>query len=90
MKKQVHVFYTGNVQGVGFRFTTEEIARELGVRGWVKNLRNGQVEVVAEAEEDVVKEFLNRIVKEFSRYIRDMDADWQPETAEIESFEIKF
>ena len=90
MKKQAHIFYTGNVQGVGFRFTTEEIARELGARGWVKNLRNGQVEVVAEAEEDIVKEFLSRIVKQFSHCIQDVDIDWQSATAEFESFEIRF
>ncbi len=49
MKKQVRVYYSGRVQGVGFRFTAESIANDLGVTGWVKNSRDGGVEIVAEA-----------------------------------------
>ena len=56
MKKRLHIYYTGRVQGVGFRFTTEDIASELGVCGWVKNLGDGRVEVVVEAEEELLKE----------------------------------
>ncbi len=90
MKKQVHVYYNGRVQGVGFRFTAEDIARDLGVGGWVKNLRNGRVELVAEAEEDLLKEFLARINKYFSRYIQDVDIKWFPTTDEFKDFGIKF
>ena len=49
MQRRTHVFYSGRVQGVGFRFTTEDLARNLGVTGWARNLRNGQVEVAVEA-----------------------------------------
>ncbi len=38
----------GSVQGVGFRYETRSIARSLGIRGWVKNLQDGGVEVYAE------------------------------------------
>ena len=88
MKKQVHVFYSGRVQGVGFRFTAEDIAGELGVTGWVKNLGNGAVEVVAEAEEDVLKDFLSRMNKYFSSYISDTVIDWKEATGEFKDFEI--
>ncbi len=47
MKKQVHVYYSGSVQGVGFRFTARSIAEELGVLGWAKNLRDARVEMVS-------------------------------------------
>ena len=90
MKKQIHVYYSGRVQGVGFRFTAEDVAQDLEVTGWVKNLRDGGVEVVAEAEEERLKEFLERINKYFSRYIQDADIQWLPAAGEFKDFGIKF
>lgn len=90
MKKRIHAYYTGRVQGVGFRFSTEDIARRLEVYGWVKNLRDGRVELVAEAEEKNLKEFLSKIHQYFSRYIQDVDIDWQEATGEFKDFGIKF
>jgi len=90
MKKQVRAHYSGRVQGVGFRFTAESIAGELGITGWVKNLRDGRVEIVIEAEEDVLKDFLERINKYFARYIQDVDIEWLPATGEFREFGIEF
>jgi acylphosphatase len=90
MEKRINVYYTGRVQGVGFRFTAEDIARSLGVLGWVKNLRDGRVEVVAESEEKVLKEFLTRLSQYFSRYIQDVDITWQEPTGEFKDFGIRF
>jgi acylphosphatase len=90
MKKQVHTYYSGRVQGVGFRFTAEDIAIELGVVGWVKNLRDGRVELVAEAEEDVLQEFLAKLRHYFSEYIRNEDINWLPATGEFKDFGIRF
>lgn len=90
MKKQIHAYYTGRVQGVGFRFTAEDIARDLNVNGWVKNLRDGRVEIVAEAEEEVLKDFLSRIKQYFSRYIQDIEIDWRNATGEFKEFGIEF
>jgi acylphosphatase len=47
---RLHAVVTGRVQGVGFRFTTVDQARRLGVRGWVRNRVDGSVEVEAEGE----------------------------------------
>ena len=88
MEKQIHVYYIGGVQGVGFRFTTEGIAKDLGVVGWVKNLRDGRVEVVAEAKEHILQEFLDRIYKYFSEYIQDVDIQWQTARGEFKDFRI--
>jgi len=55
------IIVTGRVQGVGFRAFTQNLATSLGVKGYVRNLRNGNVEVVAEADEDTLKMFCNRL-----------------------------
>lgn len=90
MQKRIHVFYSGRVQGVGFRFTTEDLALELGITGWVRNLRDGRVELVAEADEDILKKLLERLNSHFSGYIRDVNIEWQQATGEFEDFKIKF
>ena len=74
---------------MGFRFTIQDIANDLGILGWVENLRDGRVEVTAEAEEDRLKDFLERIHKYFNRYIQDIDAEWLPAKGEFKEFGIK-
>ncbi len=53
----------GRVQGVGFRYFTHRVAQELGVRGWVKNLPNGAVEVYAEGDEEPIEQLLTGLKK---------------------------
>jgi acylphosphatase len=54
-RTRAHVYVTGKVQGVYFRATTRDEARERGVDGWVRNLDDGRVEAVFEGPEDDVK-----------------------------------
>jgi acylphosphatase len=89
MKKQLHIFYSGKVQGVGFRFTAREVAHELSVLGWVKNIKDGRVEILAEAEEDVLKEFLTKINQCFSGYLQDTRVQWLAATGEFTDFAIR-
>jgi acylphosphatase len=57
-----HVFYTGRVQGVGFRYSTKRIASGFDVTGWVKNLPDGRVELFAQAfEVEELEAFLEDI-----------------------------
>ncbi len=88
MKHQVHVYYSGTVQGVGFRFTAEEIAEELGLTGWVSNLDDGRVELVAEGDQKILKIFLENIEKRFSRYITDRSISWEDATGKFDRFRI--
>jgi len=90
VRKQVHVYYTGRVQGVGFRFTTQDLAKDLKVSGWVKNLRDGRVELMAEAGEDTLKDFLSRIYQYFSSYIQDVDINWQEAGEDFKDFQLRF
>ena len=57
----LQVFYEGNVQGVGFRYTVKQIAKGFDVIGWVKNLRDGRVELQTSGEEIEVRAFLDAI-----------------------------
>jgi acylphosphatase len=50
--------FSGNVQGVGFRYTTIHVAQRFDVTGYVRNLHDGRVELVAEGNETEVKQFL--------------------------------
>ena len=90
MKRSVHVYYSGRVQGVGFRFTAENLANDLGIRGWVKNLRDGRVEVLAEAEEDSLKDFLKKINDYFVQYIREADVHWHEPSEDFVDFRVDF
>jgi acylphosphatase len=90
MKRQVQVYYSGRVQGVGFRYTTERIAQELGIAGYVRNLDDGRVEVLAEAEEDKLKSLLAQLAASFSRYIKDAQINWEPATGQSRGFNIVF
>jgi acylphosphatase len=57
--KRIHAFITGRVQGVFFRAHTRVAAERLGVTGWVKNLPNGDVELVAEGPSQKVNELIS-------------------------------
>jgi len=88
--KRVHIFYSGRVQGVGFRFTAESIARKFKVNGWVSNLKDGRVEVLAEGDETALEGFLKGVSEEMLRYITGAEISWELPTGEFRSFGIKF
>lgn len=63
------VYYTGRVQGVGFRYTTRNLAEGYAVTGYVRNLSNGQVELVAEGPAAQVEAFLAAVGQRMGDYI---------------------
>jgi acylphosphatase len=58
-RTRAHVYVSGHVQGVYYRATTRDTARDLGVDGWVKNLSDGRVEAVFEGPRDDVEAMVN-------------------------------
>ncbi len=58
MKLRIHVIISGRVQGVWFRAGTRDKAQQLGLKGWVKNIQDGNVEAVFDGEEKLVKEMI--------------------------------
>lgn len=56
-----HIFFSGDVQGVGFRYRSFYIAQSLGLTGWVENLWDGRVEMEVQGSEASIREILARI-----------------------------
>jgi len=88
---RVHVIVRGRVQGVGFRFFTVRVAKELGVTGFVRNLPDGTVEIVAEG--DVEK--LAKLVEAVRRgpplaRVTGLDVKWESYKGEYKGFYIEF
>ena len=91
MKKQVHAFYSGRIQGVGFRLTAEETALRGGVKGWIRNLRDGRVELVGVAEETKLKRFLEELkTGPMKNFIHQVDVSWGPVSNTFDEFEIRY
>ncbi len=89
--KQMQVFFSGTVQGVGFRFTVERLARRFPVTGFVRNLEDGRVEVTAEGEEAPLVEFLTAIKESGMKdYIRDVEAHWSGAQGGFKRFSIAY
>ncbi len=85
----MQVYFSGSVQGVGFRFTCQRMAETLKISGWVKNLDDGRVEVVAEADQKTLEDFLGQLKEYFKAYIQDVDISWQ-EPEGLDEFKIRF
>jgi acylphosphatase len=83
------VTYTGHVQGVGFRYTTHSIARNHAVTGYVRNLPDGRVELVAEGNRHELDAFLEEVRSRLANHIRDERHDIGPATGEFSTFEIR-
>ena len=91
MTRRVHAFYSGRVQGVGFRVTAEETAEQHGVAGWVRNLKDGRVEIVAEADEAALERFLDAIqCGAMKRFIERIELTWGSASDAFTQFEIRY
>lgn len=85
-RREVH--YSGRVQGVGFRFTTEAIASRFTVTGFVQNLTDGRVRVVAEGEAAELDQFLAALEERMAHYIHAKTCDVRPATGQYADFSV--
>jgi acylphosphatase len=88
MMVRCEVHYSGRVQGVGFRFNAQWIARGFAVTGFVRNLADGRVELVAEGEEAEVDRFLAKIADSMTGNISRAVEKRGEATGEFAGFEI--
>lgn len=84
------VLYTGHVQGVCFRLITEAAARSFQVTGYVRNLPDGRVELVAEGALEEVEGLLGDVAKRMEGGIRAAHVSESPPTGEFEGFRIRY
>ncbi|MDD5504228.1 MAG: acylphosphatase [Candidatus Omnitrophica bacterium] len=90
MNKRMRVTFHGRVQGVGFRFTCQRIAENLGVSGWVRNMPDGSVELDAQAGPGVLSEFLNSVKHDMGRHIDRDIVCWHESDNRPKGFHIRF
>lgn len=83
------VFFTGRVQGVGFRYQTLQIAKGYDVAGYVRNLPDGRVQLEAEGEADEVAGFIRSVEEHHAGYIRKVERSARQTTPEFRGFTIR-
>ena len=89
MQRRV-VHFSGNVQGVGFRFTAIRLAGNFDVTGYVRNLPDGRVECVAEGTAEEIDAFLDELAKVMSGYIRQQTQQLGDYTGNFDGFGVRY
>ncbi len=90
LEEAVHIYFSGRVQGVGFRFTAKSLALKHRIKGWVRNLADGRVELLAQGNPKSIVSFLNDLRIEFKGYIINEESKWLSAQDGLEDFIIKF
>lgn len=88
-RKRLQIYYSGQVQGVGFRYTVKMLARGYEVTGVVRNLPDGRVELVAEGSRDELNAFRDGIREsELGHFIRQEQVQWSDAKNDFRDFTI--
>ena len=85
---RAHIYFSGTVQGVGFRYTTLSFARQLLLTGWVRNLPDGRVEASVEGSTEKIEELLSKLKAQFGSFIRDQQVEWLTHRGDHDTFSI--
>ena len=85
------ILVKGLVQGVGYRYYTQKIAAKLGLKGYVKNLWDGDVEVVAEGDKGIIEELIDHLkIGPRSGRVTNVFITWDSYSGKYSSFDITF
>ena len=88
---RAHVIIQGLVQGVFFRASTKEMALQIGVGGWVRNLPDGNVEALFEGEKKKVSEIVAWCYKgPPGAHVKKVDLAWEPYKGEFKLFDVRY
>ena len=90
LRKTLHARVEGMVQGVGFRYSVCRLSGRFKVNGFVRNLTDGRVQVVAEGRADELDEFLQAIEGQMAGYIRSRELDQQAPSGEFKDFGLRW
>lgn len=85
----IRVIYHGRVQGVGFRVTTAHLARGFPIVGWVRNLPDGTVELLAQGPPQGVQDFLTKVATQFEANILQADEFHESQVYDIHGFTVR-
>ncbi len=83
------IYYSGRVQGVGFRYSARAAASGYDVTGYVQNLDDGRVRLIAEGKPEEIERFLADVAERMSGYIRNVEAHKSSATGEFSGFSIQ-
>jgi len=88
---QARMFAHGRVQGIGFRYHVNEYATGLGLHGYVRNLHDGRVEILAQGSQENIQKIINYVRSSpgFSHVIK-LDIDWEELLNGLSSFHVRF
>ena len=81
--------FSGRVQGVGFRYTVNHAASRYALRGYVKNLPDGRVELVMEGDEKDMETLVAEISRQMSGFIKDVKCESSKATGEFKDFTVR-
>lgn len=90
MVKGYEIVFSGAVQGVGFRFSARNLAAKHKIKGWVMNIPDGSVKLLAEGSREDLDNFLHDLKDEFKRYIDDYILQEKETHGDYKDFQIKF
>lgn len=86
---ELFAIFKGQVQGVGFRYTTKDLAESHGIKGAVRNLPDGSVELIAQGKtQEELEKFCSLIENEFSGYIQEAQKEVRSPSSNYSSFSI--